>query len=51
MAHGLIKWVLKKQMSLNGPGKREEAYPWAICRKARMDHNRPKVMQAKKVRG
>ena len=50
MAHGLIKWVLKKQTGLNGPEKREKANPWVICRKTRMDHNRPKVMQAKKVR-
>ena len=32
-------------------GKREEANPWAVCRKARMGHSRPKVVQAKKVRG
>ena len=51
MAHGLIKWVLKKQTSLNEPRKREEANSWTICRKARMGHSRPKVMQAKKVRG
>ena len=44
MAHELIKWVLKKQMGLNGPGKREEANPRALCRKARMGHSRPKVM-------
>ena len=51
MAHKLIKWVLRKQTSLNGPEKREEANPWAVCRKARMGHGRLKVMQAKKVRG
>jgi len=51
MAHGLIKWVLRKQTGLNGSGKREEANPWAIRRIARMGHNRPKLMQAKKVRG
>ena len=50
MAHGLIKWVLKKQTGLNGLEKREEANPWVVCRKVRMDHSRPKVMQAKKVR-
>ena len=50
MAHELMKWVLKKQTDLNGPRKREKANPWAICRKARMGHSRPKVMQAKKVR-
>ena len=44
MAHGLIKWVLKKQTGLNGPEKREEANSWAICRKARMGHNMAKVM-------
>ena len=51
MAHGLIKWVLKKQTGLNGPGKREEANPWTIYRKPRMGHSRLKVMQAKKVTG
>ena len=50
MAHGLIKWVLKKQTGLNGLGKREEANPWAVYRKARMNHSRLKVMQVKKVR-
>ena len=44
MTHGLMKWVLKKQTGLNGPGKREKANPWAICRKARMGHNRLKVI-------
>ena len=44
MAHKFMKWVLKKQMGLNGPGKRKEANPWAICRKARMCHSRPKVI-------
>ena len=44
MAYGLIKWVLRKQTGLNGLGKREEANSWAVCRKARMGHNRPKVM-------
>ena len=44
MAHGLIKWVLKMQIGLNGPGKREEANSWTVCRKARMSHSRPKVM-------
>ena len=44
MAHGLIKWVLRKQMGLNGIRKRKEANPWAICRKARMGYSRPKVM-------
>ena len=51
MAHGLIMWVMRKQTGLNRLGKREEANPWAVCRKARMGHSRPKVMQAKKVRG
>ena len=51
MTHRLIKWVLKKQTGLNGSGKREEANPLAVCRKARMGHNRPKVIQAKKLRG
>ena len=51
MAHGLIKWVPRRQMGLNGPGKREETNPWAVCRKTRMAHSRPEVMQAKKVRG
>ena len=50
MAHGLIKWVLRKQTSLNGHGKREEANSWAVYRKARIGHSRPKVMQAKKIR-
>ena len=44
MVHGLIKWVLEKQMDLNGPGKKEKANPWAVYRKARMSHSRPKVM-------
>ena len=44
MAHGLIKWVLKKRMGINGPGKREEANLWAVCKKARMGHSKPKVM-------
>ena len=44
MAHRLIKWVLKKQMGLNRPGKREEANPSAVCRKVRMDYSRPKVI-------
>ena len=44
MAHGIIKWVLKKKTGLNGPRKREEANPWAIYRKVRMGHNRSKVM-------
>ena len=51
MAHRLIKWVLRKQTGLIGPGKREEANPWAVCRKVRKGHNEPKVMQAKKVKG
>ena len=51
MAHGLIKWVLRKQMGLNGPGKRKEVNPWAVCRKTRIGHNKSKVMQVKKVRG
>ena len=50
MAHGLIKWVLRRQTGLNGFGKKE-ANPWAVCRKVRKGHSRPKVMQAKKVRG
>ena len=50
MAQGLIKWVLKKQTGLNGLGKREEANPWTVYRKARMNHSRLKVMQVKKVR-
>ena len=44
MAHGLIKWVLKKQTDLKGPKKREEANSWAVCRKVRMGHNMLKVM-------
>ena len=44
MAHWLIKWVLEKQMGLKGPGKREEANSWAVCRKARMGYSRAKVM-------
>ena len=44
MAHELIKWVLKNQTSLNGLGKREEANPWAVCRKAKMGHSKPKVI-------
>ena len=40
----------KKQTHGQYVEKREEANSWAICRKARMGHNRPKVMQAKKVR-
>ena len=44
MAYELIKWVLKKQTGLNEPEKREEANPWAIYRKARMGHNKLKVM-------
>ena len=51
MVHGLIKWVLKKQTGLNEPEKREEANPWAVCRKARIGHSMPKIMQAKRVRG
>ena len=51
MAYRLIKWVLRKQTGLNGPEKREESNPWAVCRKTRMAHSRPEVMQAKKVRG
>ena len=51
MAHMLIKWALRKQTGLNGSEKREEANPWVVRGKARMGHNRPKVMQAKKVRG
>ena len=38
-------------MGLNGPRKREEANLWTVCRKARMGHNRPKVMQANKIKG
>ena len=37
------KWP-KKHTGLNRLGKREEANPWAVCRKARMGHCRPKVM-------
>ena len=44
MAHGLIKWVLKKQIGLNRLKKREEANPWTICRKARISHSMAKVM-------
>ena len=33
MAHGLIKWVLKKQAGLNGLGKREEANAWQYIEK------------------
>ena len=44
MVHGLIKWVLKKQTGLNRLGKREEANPWAVCRKAKMSHSKPKVI-------
>ena len=44
MAHKLIKWVLKKQTGLNGLGKREEANPWAVCRKVRIGHSKPKVI-------
>ena len=51
MAHGLIKWVLKKQTGLNGPGKREEANPWTIYRNARLGHSRLKVMPAQTVTG
>ena len=51
MVHELIKWVLRKQTGLNGPRKREEANLWAVCRKVRMGHSKPKVMQAKKVMG
>ena len=51
MAHRPIKWVMRKQTSLKGLGKKEEANPWAVCRKARIGHRKPKVMQAKKVRG
>ena len=51
MAHELIKWVLRKQTGLNGLEKREEANSWALSRKAKMGHNKPKVMQAKKVKG
>ena len=51
MAHGLIKWVMRRQMGLNGLGKREEANSLAVCRKARRGHNRPKVMQIKNIRG
>ena len=51
MVYKLIKWVLSKQTGLNEPRKREEANPWAVCRKARMSHSRLEVMQAKKVRG
>ena len=46
MVHELIKWVC-----FNGPRKREEANLWAVCRKVRMGHSKPKVMQAKKVMG
>ena len=51
MAHGLIKWALKKQTGLNEPGKREEANLWAVCRKARIGHNKPKVMYSKESKG
>ena len=51
MAHGLIKWALKKQTGLNGPGKRKEANSWIVHRKARIGHSMPKIMQAKRVRG
>ena len=30
--------------------KERRSKPWAVCRKARMGHNKLKVMQAKKVR-
>ena len=29
-AHEINKWVLKRQISLKKPGKREIAYSWAI---------------------
>ena len=29
-AHEINKWVLKRQVSLKEPGKREIAYLWAI---------------------
>lgn len=38
-------------MGLKEPEEIEEANPWAVCRKARMGHSRPEVIQAKKVRG
>ena len=44
MVHRLIKWVLKKQMCLNGLGKREKANLWAVCRKVRIGHSWLKVM-------
>ena len=34
---------MRKQTGLNGPEKREEANLWAVCRKVRMSHSRPKV--------
>ena len=34
---------MRKQTGLNGPEKREEASLWAVCRKVRMSHSRPKV--------
>ena len=36
---------------LDGPGKREESNTWTVCRKVRMSHSKPKVMQAEKVIG
>ena len=33
MAHGLIKWILRKQTGLNGSEKREEANLQVVCRK------------------
>ena len=51
MDHGPAKWALRKQTSLKEPGEREEANPWEICRKARMAHSKPEMMQVKKVKG
>ena len=51
MDHRPAKWALRKQTGLKEPGEREEANPWVVCRKVRIGHSRPEVMQAKKVRG
>ena len=29
-AHEINKWVLKRQVGLKKPGKREITYPWAV---------------------
>ena len=51
MDHRPAKWALRKQTGLKELGEREEANPWIVCRKVRIGHSRPEVMQAKKVRG